>query len=135
MPTELITVGRYSTSYEAHLVKAGLASFGISAFLADEHIVNANWMWSNLIGGVKVQVLESDVASAYDVIQQEPGTEQDERDAWGAALATCPACGSGNTHYFLEKRASLLTWLVFSFPIVTPRSSRVCGNCGHKWKA
>jgi hypothetical protein len=77
-------VGSYSTSYEANLVKSRLGAFGIDAILIDEHTINANWLWSNLLGGVKVQVSESEIEEARQLIHAEPLEEQDEKDAWAA---------------------------------------------------
>ena len=134
MPDELITLGSYSTSYEANLVKSVLAAFGIDAVLADEHAINANWVWSNLLGGVKVRVPESEAEAARDLIYAELNDEQDEEDAGGTAATTCPACQSPKTRYFLDKRGSFLTWLVLGFPIIPAVSKRTCTNCGKKWR-
>ena len=134
MPGELVTVGSYSTSYEANLVKSGLDAFGIDAILIDEHTINANWVWSNLLGGVKVQVAESEIGDALQLIQAEPMDEQDEKDVWVDTGIICPACSSSNTRYFLDKRGSFLTWLVLGFPVLPSVSKRACTNCGHKWR-
>jgi DNA-directed RNA polymerase subunit RPC12/RpoP len=134
VPTEFVTVGSYSTSYEANLVKSGLDAFGIHAILIDEHTINANWVWSNLLGGVKVQVSESEIEDARRLIQAEPADEQDEKDAWADTGIACPTCSSSNTRYFLDKRESFLTWLVLGFPALPTVSKRACTNCGHKWR-
>ena len=124
----------YSTSYEANLVKCRLDAFGIHSILIDEHTINASWIWSNLLGGVKVQVSESEVEEARQLIQVEPSDEQDEKDAWAAPGIACPTCSSSNTRNFLDKRGCFLTWLVLGFPALPPMSKRACTNCGHKWR-
>jgi hypothetical protein len=134
VPSELVTIGSYSTSYEANLVKSGLDAFGIDAVLIDEHTVNANWLWSNLLGGVKVQVSESEIEEARQLIHAEPIDEQDENDALAETGIICPTCSSSNTRYFLDKRGSFLTWLVLGFPVLPAVSKRACTNCGHKWR-
>ena len=53
MPEQLVTIGTYSTSYEANLVKSELEAFDVDAFLADDNTVNMNWLWSNALGESK----------------------------------------------------------------------------------
>ena len=47
MTEYLVTIGRYSTPYEANMVKSQLESAGIPAFAADEYTVGMNWLYSN----------------------------------------------------------------------------------------
>jgi hypothetical protein len=133
VPGKLVTVGSYSTPYEANLVRAGLDAFGIDAILIDDHTINANWAWSNLLGGIKVQAEESDIEYALQLIEAEPSDEQEER-AWAQTGIVCPTCSSSNTRYFLDKRWSFLSWLVLGFPVLPSVSKRACANCGHEWR-
>ena len=71
MPEQLVTVGTYSTLYEASLVKGELEAFDIDAVLADDNVVNINWLWSNLLGGVKVLVPASEVEEAHRIMKLE----------------------------------------------------------------
>ena len=68
MPDQLVTIGSYSTAYEASLVRAELEAFDIDATLADENAIGVNWLWSNALGGVKVQVPESEVEAALGIL-------------------------------------------------------------------
>lgn len=133
VPGELITIGSYSTFYEANLVRWELEAFEINTILADEYTININWLWSNLLGGVKVQVHESQVEAARDLIHAESSSEQDEQDEWKTSVPACPKCDSANTRHFLDKRGSILTWIVLGFPILPVTAKRACVNCGHKW--
>ena len=54
----LVTVGIFTTPGEAHLLRSQLESAGIPAFLHSEYAVQNNWLGSNLIGGVRVQISE-----------------------------------------------------------------------------
>ncbi|MGJ3255801.1 MAG: DUF2007 domain-containing protein [Alcanivorax sp.] len=47
----MITVARFSMPDEAHIAKSRLESEGIPAFVADEHTVGMNWLYSNAMGG------------------------------------------------------------------------------------
>lgn len=130
MPDQLVTIGSYSTPYEARLVKGELEAFDIDATLADENAIGVNWLWSNPLGGVKVQVPESEVAEALGVLGTEPG---DEAELTAAQAAVCPNCGSSDTRYYLDKRGSFLTWLLLGVPVMPAISKRTCAACGSKW--
>ena len=123
-----MTVGTYSTAYEANLVKAELEAFDVDAVLADDNTVSINWLWSDMLGGVKVRVPESERDEARRIMGLAVGDPAEP-------LGECPVCGSSKSHYFLDKRGSFLTWLLVGVPIVPTFSKRVCDDCGAKWKA
>jgi DNA-directed RNA polymerase subunit M/transcription elongation factor TFIIS len=133
VPEQLVTVGSYSTPYEASLVQAKLDSFGIDASVADAEIIRMNWTLSNALGGVKVQVPETQAEEALRILAAAPGDEsaeaQDETE-----VVTCPVCGSRNMRFFQDKRGSMLTWLLVGFPIIPSRSKWECADCGNKWE-
>jgi membrane protease subunit (stomatin/prohibitin family) len=130
MPEQLITIGTYSTPYEANLVKGELEAFDVDAFLADDNTVSMNWLWSNALGGVKVQVAASEGEEARRILKLDA-----EAADCSEAATFCPECGSGKSHYFLDKRGSFLSWLLLSVPAFPATSKRVCDDCGTKWKA
>ncbi len=66
-----ITLGRYSLPFEAHLDRSRLESEGIDAFVADEYTVNMQWMLSNAIGGVRLQVQEDDLYRARQILAED----------------------------------------------------------------
>lgn len=84
--------------HEAELVVLGLASAGIDAWLVDHHLVSADPLISNAIGGIKVHVREDDEARAREVLAEleRPPTE-DVCLACGAPMPEgeprCAACG------------------------------------------
>lgn len=127
MPEGLVRIGSYSTLYEANLVKSELQAFGIEGQLRDAGAISANWLWSNALGGIKVQVPESQADEARLILEAEP---EDEIDA-----AICPRCGGGNTRYYLDKRGSFLTWLILGVPVIPAFSRMVCADCGRKWRS
>lgn len=66
-----VTIRRYSLPFEAHLDRSRLESEGIGAFVADEHTVNMQWMLSNAIGGVRLQVQEDDLYRARQILEED----------------------------------------------------------------
>ncbi|MCL4203612.1 MAG: DUF2007 domain-containing protein [Pirellulaceae bacterium] len=69
MSAKLATVGTFSTSTEASIVRNHLEADGIRVFLADEAIVGMAWHLGTAVGGVKLQVAEGDVERALAVIE------------------------------------------------------------------
>src|SRR5438105_9415761 len=66
----LVTVGTFTTVGEAEAVRLMLESRGIACFLADAELVPMNRALSNAVGGVKVQVTESDVPRASKILAE-----------------------------------------------------------------
>ena len=64
----LVTIASFSQPYEAEIAKTHLESEGILSFLSNENVVGINWLWSNAVGGVKLQVAEPDVEAARQIL-------------------------------------------------------------------
>jgi len=71
MTEKMVTICSYSRPYEANIVKSQLESAGIPVFIADEYTIGINWLYSNALGGVKVQVPESLASAAKELIAYE----------------------------------------------------------------
>jgi hypothetical protein len=52
----LVTIRKFRDLPEALLAKGSLESAGIEAVLTDDNIVRLDWFWSNLMGGIKLNV-------------------------------------------------------------------------------
>jgi hypothetical protein len=68
-PERLITVAQCNIAAEAHAMRIFLESAGIPVFLADELTVAMDWLLSNAIGGVKVQVPERFAERAVQLLE------------------------------------------------------------------
>lgn len=66
----LITTERCISPIEAHILAGRLEAEGISAFVAHEHHVWANWFMSNALHRVKVQVVVEQAEEAFGVKPQ-----------------------------------------------------------------
>ena len=55
----LITIGAHGTLFENNLVKSELEDFGVDALLENTNMIGVYWLWSNLLGGLKVRVVRS----------------------------------------------------------------------------
>lgn len=124
----LVTVIALGNSVEAHVIKSKLESEEIECFIADEHTINANPLYSNALGGVKVQVRCADLARAQEILGIHPEVR--------AAPTTCPKCGS--KHVTFSKWPGILNLLAFlSLNAFFPRSRLQwnCKACGNSWRA
>jgi hypothetical protein len=70
------TLAAFSKPIDAHMLIARLEGSGIRAFIRDEHMVTLDWLASNAIGGVKVDVGDDDYARACEVMTA-PADEAD----------------------------------------------------------
>ncbi len=67
-PEHLVTVATCSLAVEAHAIRVCLESEGIPVFLFDEFLVSMDWLLSNAIGGVKVQIPDHDLERAQAIL-------------------------------------------------------------------
>jgi hypothetical protein len=61
----MTTIRTCSELEQAELIKSFLAGSGVTAFLPEENSV----LWSNAIGGIRVQVADEDATRAEEILQ------------------------------------------------------------------
>ncbi|MGB7621062.1 MAG: DUF2007 domain-containing protein [Terriglobia bacterium] len=75
--SELVTVRKFRDLMDAVMAKGLLESVGIESFLIDENMVRIDWLISNAIGGIKLQVTSADAEAAIAVLDQTtPGNRE-----------------------------------------------------------
>ena len=62
------TIATFSKPEEAHLFRTRLEAAGIPAYVQDEHFIQMDWLYSNAIGGVRVQIADEDVEAAREFL-------------------------------------------------------------------
>jgi hypothetical protein len=67
---KLVTVASFTKLPEAEAVRLMLESRGITCFLSNAEIVAMDWLISNAVGGIKVQVPEAQVERAVKVLNK-----------------------------------------------------------------
>ena len=127
------TVATYSFPHEAHIARARLEADGIPAFVADEHTINMQWLYSHALGGVKVQVPESYREEAITSLSQDYSDlliEQEGEDVW-----SCPECGSEKVESYTSGKipAFFLFWLI-QFPLWPTKKKFTCKQCGARFR-
>ncbi|MEO5911269.1 MAG: DUF2007 domain-containing protein [Pelobium sp.] len=144
MNNRFVTIRAYIYPHEAQMAKSILEAEGINSFLKDELTIQTNNFYSNALGGVKLQVPEEDLKSAFEILkdsgfdiegnlsQGEPVilTKNNETD-----LTKCPFCGSVNLLKFkYPDKLSAFVFLVLGFLIPSSKRSYKCADCDKEWK-
>lgn len=133
MSGKLVTIRAFSTLWEAEMARSRLDAEGVPAFVKDGHTINMNWLYSNALGGVKVQVAERELEKARQILSAPFEVEVRDEGAEGC-LIECPRCGNENIHYRVTgRRWTFLTWTLCGLPLIWPRKRLHCGRCGHSW--
>jgi hypothetical protein len=83
-------IGSYQYSSEAIIIKGKLESEGIEVFMRDNYTVDANPLYSNAVGGVKLFINSNDYLKAKEVIAQVSQYSLDDN----SELLKCPNCGA-----------------------------------------
>lgn len=113
------TVAAYSKPEEAYLAKARLESDGINASVRDDVTISLYWLFSNAIGGVKVDVEDEDYDRAREVLAL---------PKVAAGLLRCPHCGSDEVRM---RELSPLAAICIGIGFILPFRSRKadCLSC------
>jgi hypothetical protein len=131
----LATVRRYRDLTEAFVGRSLLESAGIPAWIADEHLVRMDWFYSNLVGGMRLQVDERDEAAAQEILEEGvPGTiEYGHEEVY--VQPTCPKCGSAEITLGdgTERGRSFVALYVLSIPVPPRVAAWHCEACGAEW--
>ena len=131
----LVTVRRYRDLAEAYVGRSLLESASIPAWIADEHLVRMDWFYSNLVGGLRLQVDECDEAAAREILKE----GAPETITYGKeevyVQPTCPKCGSAEITLGsgTERGRSLVVLYVLSIPVPPRQATWHCEACGAQW--
>ena len=133
----LKVVATFREAHTAHLAKAKLESEGIPAWVADEHLIRMQWLYSQALGGVKVRVPEEFAGRARQILETDHASDLsriDEARLPPTQEELCPACGAETVAASRLARITKTLSLGIGIPFVA-RSSRLrCSTCGHRWR-
>ncbi|HUR53970.1 MAG TPA: DUF2007 domain-containing protein [Gemmataceae bacterium] len=92
MGKRMVTVASFDLAAQARLAENVLKEAGIPVAVADETIVAMDWLLSNAVGGIKVQVWEEDAERATRILEGELGPDDpiDEEQLAAEAEAAEP---------------------------------------------
>jgi len=131
----LVTVRRYRDLAEAYVGRSLLESAGIPAWIADEHLVRMDWFYSNLVGGMRLQVDEREEAAAREILEERAPESITYGEDEAYVQPSCPKCGSAevNLGSGTERGRSLVALYVLSIPVPPRKAAWRCEACGARW--
>jgi hypothetical protein len=134
MDNNLVTIERFRDLPEALLAKGKLESAGILCFLADSELVRTDWLWSNAIGNMRLQVKSEDAQEAMSILREPPPEiflEEEVGEYY--QQPRCPKCNSIDIGFeSIDKPLSYAPMLLgFCFPV--PKNTWKCHACGADW--
>ena len=131
----LVTVRHYRDLTEAFVGRSLLESAGIPAWIADENLVRMIWFYSNMVGGMRLQVDERNEAAAREILDEAvPGTiPYGQEETY--VQPTCPKCGSAEITLGsgTERGRSLVALYVLAIPVPPREAAWHCEVCGTEW--
>jgi hypothetical protein len=133
----LVTVGRYRDMAEAFVARAVLEQAGIDCLLRDENTVRMDWLWSNLIGGMRLQVAAKDEAAAKELLAQPIPREFPVDSGEQFEQPICPKCGSAEVVANDPDRKVLAASMLIKIPLPhrKPQDEEWrCLTCGCRWR-
>lgn len=126
------TVAAFNHVHEAHLVRCRLEAEGLSAFISDENLVSLNWMYSQAVGGVKVQVADEDYERALRILRADHNMHTTKIHANEIDEECCPSCGSSATTHPYSPW-SLIPSFILAVPVFFRKKYQECTKCGARW--
>jgi hypothetical protein len=133
----MVTVGTYRDLPEAVVARAMLEAEGISCFLANENTVRMDWFWSNLLGGMRLQVGVEDQARAAELLAQPIPSSFEMGEGEKYTQPVCPVCSSLDISAEDGDRKVLAASMLIGLPLPhrkPPESRWRCQTCGTHWE-
>jgi len=126
------TVASFREPYKAHLARGKLEAEGIHAVVLDEHLVRLDWVLSQAIGGVKVQVAIEQLEDARKILEGDHSYELaaiEGSSLTDSPLLACPRCGADLGSIRSYSLWSLIPSLFFLLPVFFRRKVQICIRC------
>ena len=140
LDSPLVVIATFRDVFSANLAKSIIESAGILGFLRDEHIISIQSLYSNAVGGVKLEVPASQAETAIQLIQNvqpeaPPPPELDNAEPEFTEIEEqCPRCKSDRIiplNAYLRKGAISL---LLGIPSKLSGKKYKCQTCDYKWK-
>lgn len=108
-----------------------MAENGINSFIANEQLIQSDWLLSQAVGGIQLQVFNEDLEKAQQVLQAYKENEQYALEVEHTIEDpefdfVCPKCGSN--HIYRDDRATSF----FGISFLTSHKF-ICYYCGNEF--
>jgi DNA-directed RNA polymerase subunit RPC12/RpoP len=138
--SSLVKFKYYQNSIEANRDKQILADNGIISFIANEQTIQSDWLLSNALGGIQLQVFDNDKEKATEVLKDFLENEHVELEVEHTISnpdfdLVCPKCGSN--HLYRNDNPGKL--FGFAMPLLSFGSTKNtetynCYYCGNQFE-
>jgi membrane protease YdiL (CAAX protease family) len=110
MGKDLITIATFNFPAEAEAFRLLLEEQGIQTFIADDNLAGTNWLYSNAVGGAKIQVAASDAGRAEKIVKKHERSMKKQLEILPDEdiTFTCEDCGKTIT-FPAERRGGVET--------------------------
>jgi len=102
--------------------------------LIDDNVVRLDWFWSNLIGGIKLQVDPENVEAAQMILDQPIPETLDVPGIGAYEQPRCPKCQSLDVTFQELDEPVAYTSAYFNVPIPWTRRAWRCHSCNVEWE-
>ncbi|NVJ50746.1 MAG: DUF2007 domain-containing protein [Gammaproteobacteria bacterium] len=129
----LVSIASFSFPHEAHVARALLESEGIPVIVADEHTINMQWLYSDALGGVKIQVPPEHQVAATELLKSEFSANLINQQDLEPEV--CKECGSSQIEYRVKgKKLGLLSIILLQLPFCSIKHQVHCLNCNQTFE-
>jgi hypothetical protein len=128
----LVTIRKFRDLPEALLAKGSLESAGIDAVLTDDNVVRLDWFWSNLMGGIKLNVDPENVGAANSILDQPIPESFDVAGVGEYEQPRCPKCESLDVNFQELDPTAYLSLMIA--PVPFHRRAWRCHACHAQWE-
>lgn len=135
----LVRFKYYDNNIEANRDKQLLAENGLQSYIANEHTIQSDWLLSQAIGGIQLQVFEEDLEKAKTILQDFLENENTSLTVEFEISNPdfdfrCPQCNSN--HIYQSERPNGwfgITWLTIGIPLKINNNKYICYYCDHEF--
>jgi hypothetical protein len=130
---EMVTIAKFRDLPEALLAQGNLNSSGIEAVLLDDNLVRLDWLWSNAVGGIKLQVQAEDADEATEILNQPIPEAFEFGGAGDYRQPECRRCKSLDVTFQEIYKPVAYGSLWVGLPLPIHRKAWKCRACGNEW--
>lgn len=132
-----VTIASYRDLPLAELARAKLESEGIYCHLLNSNHIGINWLYSQALGGVQVQVRSEDKELAQKVLLKDESYLLEHEELEFPEIKEndlCIYCGSANLELIKYSRLSGVLMMLTHLPLLFWGTRYKCKDCGKRMK-
>lgn len=114
---DLVTIAAYWYPLQAYIAQGRLTCEGIWSMVADDVLIQVDWLYCLALGGVKLKVKESDALAALEALEPQPVNQLWLEEQAGPDAMRCPDCGSLDIRFERLELPWVLTSWVLTGPL------------------